>query len=72
MAIVDVCMMVFGSIARFPQLTTAVLTAYLVRGNEVYLWRSFVTIELVPVLGLKNRHGHWLCWMPTGRNNEPF
>ena len=20
-------------------------------------------------LGLKNRHGHWLCWMPTGRKN---
>ena len=23
----------------------------------------------VSLLGLKNRHGHWLCWMPTGRKN---
>ena len=44
------------------------LTAYQVRGNVVSLWRSFVTTELVSLLlmGLKNRHGHWLCWMSTG------
>ena len=28
-----------------------------------------VTTELVSLLGLKNRRGHWLCWMSTGRNN---
>ena len=28
-----------------------------------------VTTELVSLLGLKNQHGHWLCWMPTGRKN---
>ena len=39
----------------------------------VYLWRSFVTTELVALLGLirrkKNRHGHWFYWMSTGRKN---
>ena len=42
-----------------------------VRGNVVSLWRSFVTTELVSLLltGLKNRHGHWLWWMSTGRKN---
>ena len=27
------------------------------------------TTELVSLLGLKNRHGHWLGWMSTGRKN---
>ena len=29
------------------------------------------TTELVSLLGLKNRHGHghWLCWMSTGRKS---
>ena len=35
----------------------------------VSLWRSFVTSELASRLGLKNRHGHWLCRMSTGRMN---
>ena len=39
-------------------LSTAVLTAYQVRGNVVYLWRSFVTTWLVSLLRLKYRHGH--------------
>ena len=40
---------------------------------SLQMWRSFVTAELVSLLsliiGLKNRHGHWLCWMSTGRKN---
>ena len=54
-------------------LPTAVLTVYLVRGNVVSLWRSFVTTELVYLLliiGLKNRRGHWSCWMSTGRTER--
>ena len=31
--------------------------------------RGFVTTKLVSLLGLKNRHGHWLCWLSTGRKN---
>ena len=31
--------------------------------------RSFVNTKLVYLLGLKNRHGHWLWWMSTGRKN---
>ena len=49
--------------------TTAVLTDYLVRGNVVSLWHSFVTTEYARLLGLKNGHGLWLCRMSTGRNN---
>ena len=45
-------------------------TWYVLRGDVVSLWRSFVTTELASLLlGLKNRHGHWLCWMSTGRKN---
>ena len=40
-----------------------------IRGNVVSLWRSFVTTERVSLLGLKNRQGHWLCRMSTGRKN---
>ena len=44
---------------------TAVLTAYQVRGNVESLWRSFVTTELVSLLG------YWLlCWMSTGRTKK--
>ena len=50
-------------------LPTVVLTACLVRGYVVSLRRSFVTTEVVYRLGLKNRHGHCLCWMSTGRKN---
>ena len=32
-------------------------------------WRSFVTTELVSLLRLKNRHGHWLRWMSTDTTN---
>ena len=32
-----------------------------IRGTVVSLWRSFVTTELVYLLGLRNRHEHWLC-----------
>ena len=35
----------------------------------VSLWRSFVTTELGSLLGLKNRHGHRLCWMSMGKKN---
>ena len=36
--------------------------AYCIRGNMVSRWRSVVTTELLRIsLGLKNRHGHWLC-----------
>ena len=38
-----------------------VRTVYLVHGNVVSLWRSFVITELISPLRLKNRHGHWLC-----------
>ena len=31
--------------------------------------RDHVTTELVSLRGLKNRHGHLLCWMSTGRKN---
>ena len=49
----------------------AVLTVYQVRGNVVTLWRtSFVATELVALRGLKNRRGHWLCWMSAGRKNR--
>ena len=44
-------------------------SAYGIRGNVVSRWRSFVTTQLVSLLGLKNRHGHWLCWMSTGRKD---
>ena len=37
--------------------------------KKVSLWRSFVTTELASLLGLKNRYGHWLCWMSTGKKN---
>ena len=44
--------------------------SYRTRGNVVSLWISFVTTELVSLLGLENRHGHcWLCGMSTGRKN---
>ena len=49
-----------------------VLTAYQVRGNVVsLLWRSLwpQSLFLFYLIGLKNRHGHWLCWMSTGRKN---
>ena len=36
----------------------------LLRTNVVSLWRRFVVTERVFLLGLKNRHGHW---MPTGK-----
>ena len=34
-------------------------------------WRSVVITELVSLLLilLKNRQGHWLCWMSTGKKN---
>ena len=43
--------------------------------NVVYLCSSFVTrerasnIEASLYVGLKNRHGHWLWYMSTGRKN---
>ena len=33
----------------------------------VSLCSSVVTTELVFSVGLKNRHGHWVFWMPTSR-----
>ena len=42
-------------------------SSYCMHGNVVSLWRTFLTTELVTLLGLKNRHGHWLCWMSTRR-----
>ena len=45
--------------------------AYCISGNVGSLWRSFVTTYLVSLLliELKNRRGHRLCWLPTGRKN---
>ena len=39
--------------------------------NAMIIAYIFVTTERVSLLliGLKNRHGHWLCWMSTGRKN---
>ena len=37
--------------------------------NTSLVWRGFVTTARISLLGLKNRHGHYLCWMSTGRNN---
>ena len=38
----------------------------LLLNDVVSLRRSFVTTHtLFFSLGLKNRHGHWLCWMST-------
>ena len=45
------------------------LFCYLLRNKVVSQWGSLVTTKLVSLPGLKNRHGHRLCWMSTGRNN---
>ena len=40
---------------------------YLLHYNVVYLCRGFVTTELVSINRTrKNRHGPWVCWVPTG------
>ena len=44
--------------------------AYCIRGNVVSPWRSFVTTELVSLLlRLKNRHGHKLWSLSTGKKD---
>ena len=51
--------------------TAAVLTAYYVATKYlcgVALWPQNLYISLL-LIGLKNRHGHCLCWMSTGRKN---
>ena len=46
-------------------------SAYVPHNNEFIasLWRSFCDRRTCISLGLKNRHGHWLCWISTGRKN---
>ena len=34
-----------------------------------YLWGVALWPKNLSLLRLKNRHGHWLCWISTGRKN---
>ena len=52
-----------------PQNGTAVLKG-LEYNNVVYPVSQFFHRKACIFLVLKNRHGHWLCWVPKGRKND--
>ena len=35
----------------------------------IAIFKCYAHIKAFNSLGLKNRHGHWLCWMSTGIRN---
>ena len=62
----------------FPIIPSAVSSIFvIIPCTTATVWRIIWTLCLLVITNviytsgcdLKNRHGHWLCWMSTGRNN---